>query len=78
MWSKETGTLLDLAEANDVPAQSMCRSGTCGTCSTRVLSGEVSYPVPIDGEVAPGHALICSAIPARTGTGEESTVVLDL
>ena len=78
MWSKEAGTLLDLAEANDVPAQSMCRYGICGTCSTRVLSGEVSYPIPIDGEVAPGHALICSAIPARTGTGEESTVVLDL
>jgi ferredoxin-NADP reductase len=78
MWSKEAGTLLDFAEANDVPAQSNCRSGVCGTCSTRVLSGEVSYPTPIEGDVAPGHALICSAIPARTGTGEESTVVLDL
>jgi len=78
MWSKETGSLLDLAEANDVPAQSNCRSGVCGTCSTRLLSGEVTYPVPIEGEVAPGHALICSAIPARTGSGEESTVVLDL
>jgi uncharacterized protein len=78
MWSKEDGNLLDFAEANGLTPPSMCRSGYCGTCSTRVLSGEVSYPVPTDAEIEPGHALICCAIPARTGAGEESTVVLDL
>jgi uncharacterized protein len=61
-----------------VDAPSLCRSGICGTCSTRVLSGEVSYPAPCDFPVEPGHALICSAIPATTGMGEASTVVLDL
>jgi ferredoxin-NADP reductase/predicted pyridoxine 5'-phosphate oxidase superfamily flavin-nucleotide-binding protein/ferredoxin len=78
MWSKEDGSLLDFAEANGLTPPSMCRSGFCGTCSTRVLSGEVSYPEPIDAEIEPGHALICCAMPARTGAGEESTVVLDL
>ena len=29
-------------------------------------------------EIEPGHALICCAIPAQTGAGEMSTVVLDL
>jgi ferredoxin len=77
-WSKQDGSLLDLAEANGVAAESMCRSGTCGACSTRLLSGEVTYPVACEAEIAPGHALICSAIPARTGAGEASTVVLDL
>jgi ferredoxin-NADP reductase/predicted pyridoxine 5'-phosphate oxidase superfamily flavin-nucleotide-binding protein/ferredoxin len=78
LWSKEDGSLLDFAEANGVTAESNCRSGVCGACSTRLLSGEVTYPVPCEAHIEPGHALICSAIPARTGTGETSTVVLDL
>ncbi|HEY1996984.1 pyridoxamine 5'-phosphate oxidase family protein [Paraburkholderia sp.] len=78
LWSKEDGSLLDFAEANGVTAPSVCRSGVCGTCSTRLLSGNVSYPVPCEAPIEPGHALICSAIPAKTGTGDASTVVLDL
>ena len=77
-WSAEDGTLLDFAETHGVDAPSSCRSGMCGTCSTRLISGEVSYPVPHEAVIQPGHALICCAIPARTGAGEASTVVLDL
>jgi ferredoxin len=77
-WSAEDGSLLDFAEANGVAVASNCRSGVCGTCATRVLSGEVTYPVPCEAEVPPGHALICSAIPAKVGLGEESAVVLDV
>jgi len=77
-WSPEDGSLLDFAEANGVAVASLCRSGVCGTCATRVLSGDVTYPVPCEGDIPAGHALICSAIPARTGSGEESAVVLDL
>ena len=77
-WSPEDGSLLDFAEANGVAVASNCRSGVCGTCATRVLSGDVTYPVPCEGDIPAGHALICSAIPARMGSGEESTVVLDL
>lgn len=77
-WSPEDGSLLDFAEANGVSVASNCRSGACGTCATRVLSGDVTYPVPCEGEIPAGHALICSAIPARMGSGEESAVVLDL
>ena len=77
-WLPEDGSLLDFAEAKGVVVASNCRSGVCGTCATRVLSGEVMYPVPCEAEVPPGHALICSAIPARIGSGEESTVVLDV
>lgn len=77
-WSQKAGSLLELAEANGVAADSNCRSGTCGTCSTRLLAGAVSYPTPCEAQIEPGHALICSAIPAKTQTGEESTVILDL
>lgn len=77
-WSQEAGSLLELAEANGVAVESNCRSGTCGTCSTRLLAGEVAYPSPCEAPIEPGHALICSAIPAKIETGEESTVILDL
>ncbi|WP_323122330.1 2Fe-2S iron-sulfur cluster-binding protein [Burkholderia alba] len=73
-WSPRDGSLLELAEANGVTAASDCRSGTCGTCSTRVLDGRVAYSGPVDAEVAPGCALICMASPAE-GAGR---VVLDL
>lgn len=38
-WSPEDGSLLDFAEANGVSVASNCRSGVCGTCATRVVSG---------------------------------------
>jgi ferredoxin-NADP reductase/predicted pyridoxine 5'-phosphate oxidase superfamily flavin-nucleotide-binding protein len=76
-WSADDGSLLDFAEANGVAVPSNCRSGVCGTCSTRVVSGEVAYPVPCEGDIEPGHALICSAIPAKTGQGDDSVVMLD-
>jgi NADH oxidoreductase Hcr len=34
-------TLLDAAEAAGLPIDSLCRSGVCGTCRTRVLEGDV-------------------------------------
>lgn len=77
-WSPEDGSLLDFAEANGVAVASNCQSGVCGTCATRVLSGEVTYPVPCEAEVPPGYALICSVIPAKLGLGEKSAVVLDV
>lgn len=34
-------TLLEAAEAGGVGIESLCRAGVCGTCRTRVLSGDV-------------------------------------
>jgi ferredoxin-NADP reductase/MOSC domain-containing protein YiiM len=57
------GSLLELAEACDVPTRWSCRTGVCQTCVTPLLSGEVSYsPTPL--EAPPdGQALICCARP---------------
>jgi ferredoxin-NADP reductase len=38
-------SLLDLAERNDVHIPFGCRQGLCGTCATRVLSGNVQMDV---------------------------------
>jgi ferredoxin-NADP reductase len=70
-WKAEYGTLLDLAEACDVPARWSCRTGVCHTCETGLLSGEVSYdPDPVEPPPG-GTVLVCCARPVRD-------VVLDL
>jgi ferredoxin-NADP reductase/MOSC domain-containing protein YiiM len=70
-WRPADSSLLDLAEACDVPARWSCRTGVCHSCETALLSGAVSYePEPID-RPAGGNVLICCAAPAED-------VVLDL
>jgi ferredoxin-NADP reductase/MOSC domain-containing protein YiiM len=57
-------SLLELAEACDVPVRWSCRTGVCHSCETDLLAGAVSYePEPID--VPPdGRVLVCCARPA--------------
>ncbi|MDX2708654.1 MOSC and FAD-binding oxidoreductase domain-containing protein [Streptomyces sp. PA03-6a] len=70
-WHPAYGTLLELAEACDVPTRWSCRTGVCHTCETQVLTGGVAYaPEPVD-EPAEGNALICCSQP-------RTDVVLDL
>lgn len=65
------GSVLDLAEACDVPSRWSCRSGVCHTCSTGLLSGTVTYsPAPLD-PPPDGQVLLCCARP-------DSDVVLDM
>jgi ferredoxin-NADP reductase len=72
IWRPEEGTLLDLAEANDIAVSSDCRMGLCGTCSTVISSGEVTH-LGLDGnEPAKDTVLLCRAVP-RT-----DRLVLDL
>ncbi|NRP20142.1 Flavohemoprotein [Ensifer adhaerens] len=64
-WQPGEGTLLDLAEARGLSPEYGCRNGSCGSCSTRVLKGEVAYPQQPSFEVRQGEALICCAVPAE-------------
>jgi ferredoxin-NADP reductase/MOSC domain-containing protein YiiM len=70
-WDAGYASLLDLAEACDVPTRWSCRTGVCHNCESGLLSGDVEYsPEPVD-EPAAGNVLICSARP-------RGAVVLDL
>jgi ferredoxin-NADP reductase/MOSC domain-containing protein YiiM len=70
-WDATYGSLLELAEASNVPTRWSCRTGVCHTCETALLAGSVSYsPEPLD-PPGDGNALICCSQPV----GE---VVLDL
>lgn len=67
-WSASDGTLLDFAEAKGLTPPSSCRSGSCGSCATRILAGAVSYRSPPSAEIDAQTALICCARPAQSET----------
>lgn len=70
-WSDDYASVLELAEACDVPVRWSCRTGVCHTCETPLVSGDVSYdPEPVE-PAAGGGALICCARP-------RGSLVLDL
>jgi ferredoxin-NADP reductase/MOSC domain-containing protein YiiM len=64
-WASRYQSLLELAEACDVPAKWSCRTGVCHTCETGLISGSVSYqPEPIE-PAADGNALLCCSRPTE-------------
>jgi ferredoxin-NADP reductase/MOSC domain-containing protein YiiM len=70
-WDSGYGSLLEFAEACDVPTRWSCRTGVCHNCETALLAGTVTYdPEPLE-PPADGNVLICCSQPAQG-------VVLDL
>jgi ferredoxin-NADP reductase/MOSC domain-containing protein YiiM/ferredoxin len=56
-------SILELAEACDVPVRWSCRTGVCHNCESGLVSGSVTYqPDPLD-PPAGGNVLICCARP---------------
>jgi ferredoxin-NADP reductase/MOSC domain-containing protein YiiM len=56
-------SVLELADACDVPTRWSCRTGVCHTCATPLLSGDISYaPDPLE-PPPDGQILICCARP---------------
>ena len=63
-WGAGCNSLLELAEACDVPVRWACRSGVCHSCETGLVAGSVSYePDPLD-PPAEGNVLICCCRPS--------------
>jgi MOSC domain-containing protein YiiM/ferredoxin-NADP reductase len=70
-WRPSEESLLELAEACDVPVRWSCRTGVCHTCESGLISGSIAYqPDPLD-PPAEGNVLICCARP-------KDDVVVDL
>jgi ferredoxin-NADP reductase len=64
-------SILELAEACDVPVRWSCRTGVCHSCESGLVSGAVVYgPAPLD-EPADGNLLVCCSQPS-------GDVVIDL
>ena len=62
-WDPEFENLLEFAEEQDLMPDFRCRAGTCDTCKTKILQGQVSYPDEPMALPEEGYALICCAIP---------------
>ncbi len=62
-WDPALQSLLELAEACDVPVRWSCRTGVCHTCESGLIAGLVSYqPEPLE-QPADGTLLICCSQP---------------
>ena len=70
-WVDGAESLLSFAESHGLAPEFSCRAGVCGTCTTGLVEGEVSYfEDPLDDPGA-GQVLICCARP-------KGNLVLDL
>ena len=62
-WDPSYLSLLELAEACDVPVRWSCRTGVCHTCECALIGGAVDYqPDPLE-PPADGNVLICCSQP---------------
>ncbi|APG06628.1 sulfurase [Luteibacter rhizovicinus DSM 16549] len=64
-WDTRYASLLELAEACDVPVRWSCRSGVCHNCETPMIDGAVSYVTDPLQPAANGRILICCTTPAH-------------
>jgi ferredoxin-NADP reductase/MOSC domain-containing protein YiiM/ferredoxin len=62
-WSSKFQSLLELAEACDVPVRWACRTGVCHTCECGLISGSVKYDSEPLEPPAVGNLLICCSRP---------------
>jgi ferredoxin-NADP reductase len=70
-WDPKFASLLELAEACDIPVRWSCRTGVCHTCMTGLIDGAVAYnPEPLE-RPAPGNVLLCCSQP-------NADIILDL
>ena len=76
-WQPDSGSLLELAEARGLSPEFSCRGGSCGTCKTKLLAGQVSYATPPTLQLAPDEVLICCCVPAAQQDPSKG-IVLDL
>jgi ferredoxin-NADP reductase/MOSC domain-containing protein YiiM len=64
-FGPSSATLLEFAEACDVPVRWSCRTGVCHNCETALISGTVDYSVEPLEPAAPGNILLCCTHPAE-------------
>jgi ferredoxin-NADP reductase/ferredoxin len=70
-WQDRYTSLLDFAEACDVPVGFGCRTGVCHNCESGLIAGSVAYHTEALEPPAPGRLLMCCTRPS-------SELILDL
>lgn len=77
-WSTIDGNLLDFSEAHGFTPEFGCRSGQCGACKTKLISGAVSYTTKPSSPLEADEVLLCCAVPAEEPGKEVSKITLGL
>lgn len=62
-WDPRADSLLEFAEDLGIAVPSGCRAGSCGSCQTTVVSGEVETTKEPDFDLSPGCCLLCISKP---------------
>jgi ferredoxin-NADP reductase len=70
-WDSQYGSLLEFAEACDIPVRWSCRMGVCHTCESGLIDGAITYASEPLALPAEGNVLICCSTP-------QTAVELDL
>ena len=70
VWDDRYRSILEFAEAHDIEISSGCLFGDCGTCLTKLNSGEIKYLHETMAQPGVGKCLPCSCVPC-------SNIVLD-
>lgn len=63
IWRPGDGTLLELAEREGLSPIHSCRSGACGACTVKLVTGRVQYQNTPSAPHDDDEVLICSATP---------------
>lgn len=77
-WTPQEGNLLEFAQAHGLTPEFGCRSGQCGACKTKLLSGKVVYQSDFSYPVEKNEVLLCCAMPAAEPGQEVVKLCLDL
>jgi ferredoxin len=67
-WDDRFPSLLDFAEACDVPVGFGCRTGVCHNCESGLLTGSVDYFIDPLEPPSDGRALMCCTRPGSALT----------
>jgi anaerobic selenocysteine-containing dehydrogenase/ferredoxin-NADP reductase len=62
VWTRERGSLLELAEASGVAIENGCRAGQCESCEVGIVDGSALHRVPTGHPGGP-TCLACQAVP---------------
>jgi uncharacterized protein len=68
LWDSKAESLLDFAEENQIPIDSGCRAGNCGTCITAITAGEVELIGESGSVTEAGSCLTCISVPKNNLT----------
>lgn len=63
IWEDTQASILDLAESAGLSPEFNCRMGTCSTCESTLLKGNVEYDPEPFMEIPEGRVLICCSKP---------------